>query len=101
MYYGGRDLGKVSKISKVFQTSRIAQKWSQKSLNMFWTGFEVIFQVNSIAQCTMGGHDLEKFHKNRKRLKIPKLPEKVPKLLKHVLNMFWGNFSGKFYCSVY
>ena len=34
----------------------------------------------------------KKFKKNQKFLKIPKKPKTFPKVCKHVLTMFWGNF---------
>ena len=41
---------------------------------MFWTCFEAIFPVNSIAQYTKEGRDLENFQEESKAFQISKIP---------------------------
>ena len=48
----------------------------------------------------MEGRVFENFLKNQKFLKIQKCPKSFPKVSKHVLNMFWANFSKNF-CPVF
>ena len=84
--YGGSGLGKHFEKVKSFSNFR---KWSwmlpkvyKHVLNIYLSWF---FWKNLFDQCTIEGHDLEKFQKNRKLLKIPKLPKNFPKMLEH----FW------------
>ena len=66
----------------------------------FQTCFRVFFSKKFHAQCSMEGRVIEIFLKNQKILKIQKCPKSFPKVSKHVLNMFWANFSKNF-CLVF
>ena len=86
------DSSKVFEKIKKIQNCKNAQDRTENCANFFWTCFVAIFLKK---ECPVfhGGSGLRKnLKKNQKILKIPKKPKTFPKVCKHVLNMFWGNF---------
>ena len=72
-------------------------KVSKRVLNMFWGKFFEKFYV----QCSMEGRVFEKFLKNQKVSKIPKMPKIVPKSIQTCFELVLGQTFRKLFCPVF
>ena len=86
------DSSKVFEKIKKIQNCKNAQDRTENCANFFWTCFVAIFQKKRMPRVPWRVGPSKKLKKNQKILKIPKKRKTFPKVCKHVLNMFWGNF---------
>ena len=82
---------KIKNFSKFQKCPKSFSKVSKRVLNLFWVKFFEIF----FAQCSVEGRDFEKFQKNQKIFKIPKMSKIVPKRIQTCFERVLGQFFRK------